>query len=44
VKQQYLPDELVGSKFYIPSEMGYEKQIREHFKKIKGTDQEGNES
>jgi putative ATPase len=44
VKQQYLPDELVGSKFYIPSEMGYEKQIREHFEKIKGTDQEGNES
>ena len=44
VKQQYLPDELVGSKFYIPSEMGYEQQIREHFAKIKGTDQEGNES
>jgi putative ATPase len=36
VEQQYLPDELVGSKFYIPSEMGYEKQIQEHFKRIKG--------
>lgn len=36
VEQQYLPDELVGRKFYIPSEQGYEKQIREYFKKIKG--------
>jgi len=36
VEQQYLPDALVGTKFYEPTEMGYEKQIREHFKKIKG--------
>ena len=36
VAQQYLPDALVGTKFYEPSEMGYEKTIREHFKKIKG--------
>lgn len=35
VEQQYLPDTLVGTKFYEPTEMGYEKQIREHFKKIK---------
>lgn len=35
VKQQYLPDALVGSKFYVPSEMGYEKNIREHFHNIK---------
>ena len=34
VKQQYLPDELVGRKFYIPSENGYEKNIREYFDKI----------
>ncbi|MDE6567992.1 MAG: replication-associated recombination protein A [Lachnospiraceae bacterium] len=34
VKQQYLPDELVGRKFYLPSEQGYEKQIREHLQKI----------
>ena len=27
VKQQYLPDELVGRTFYHPSENGYEKQI-----------------
>ena len=36
VEQQYLPDEIKNAKFYIPSENGYEKQIREHFKKIKG--------
>ena len=36
VEQQYLPDEIKDAKFYIPSENGYEKQIREHFKKIKG--------
>ena len=38
VEQQYLPDELVGRQFYIPSEQGYEKQIREYFRKIKGED------
>ena len=37
VEQQYLPDALVGTKFYEPTEMGYEKQIREHFGKIKET-------
>lgn len=36
VKQQYLPDELVGRRFYLPSEQGYEKQIREHLQKING--------
>lgn len=36
VEQQYLPDALVGTKFYEPTEMGYEKNIREHFAKIKG--------
>ena len=30
VKQQYLPDELVGRTFYHPSENGYEKQIRKY--------------
>ena len=29
VKQQYLPDEIVGEKFYEPGENGYEKNIRE---------------
>lgn len=36
VEQQYLPDEIKDAKFYIPSENGYEKNIREYFKKIKG--------
>ena len=28
VKQQYLPDELVGTVFYAPTEQGYEKNIK----------------
>ena len=40
VKQQYLPDDLVGTKFYVPTEMGYEKKIREHFAHIKDEKQE----
>ena len=36
VEQQYLPDEIKDAKFYIPSENGYEKNIREYFEKIKG--------
>ncbi len=35
VEQQYLPDEIKDAKFYIPSENGYEKKIREYFHKIK---------
>lgn len=35
VEQQYLPDELVGSKFYKPSDNGYEKKIQEHMKWLK---------
>lgn len=41
VDQQYLPDQLVGSEFYIPSDNGYEKKIQEWFKHIK--DGEGEE-
>jgi putative ATPase len=36
VKQQYLPDEIKDRKFYIPTDNGYEVQIQEYFKKIKG--------
>lgn len=36
VSQQYLPDEIKDRVFYIPSDNGYEKQIQEYFKKIKG--------
>ncbi len=35
VEQQYLPDEVLGEKFYELSDNGYEKQIKEYFKKIK---------
>lgn len=35
VKQQYLPDNLVGRTFYQPTEMGYEKQIQDYFRFIK---------
>lgn len=35
VKQQYLPDGLVGETFYRPAESGYEKKIREHMAWIK---------
>ena len=35
VRQQYLPDELVGRKFYVPSDNGYERNISEYFDKIK---------
>lgn len=34
VKQQYLPDALVGQKFYEPSDNGYEKQIKTHLNRI----------
>ena len=33
VEQQYLPDSLVGKKYYIPSNNGYEKTIKEIRKK-----------
>ncbi|MGI6240164.1 MAG: hypothetical protein ACOYI5_11145, partial [Christensenellales bacterium] len=29
VKQQYLPDEARGTPYYVPSEQGFETQIRE---------------
>jgi len=35
VKQQYLPTELVGTSFYRPTDIGYEKEIQEHFKILK---------
>lgn len=34
VEQQYLPDELVGTRFYEPGTLGYEKNIIEHFHNI----------
>ncbi len=36
VKQQYLPDELVGKIYYNPSENGVEKKIKESLLKLRG--------
>ena len=30
VEQQYLPDEIKDARFYMPTENGYEKEIKEH--------------
>ena len=35
VKQQYLPDALKDERFYEPTEIGYEKKIREHLEFLK---------
>jgi putative ATPase len=35
VKQQYLPDGLTDQVFYEPTDIGYEKKIQDHMKKIK---------
>lgn len=35
VNQQYLPDEIKDSVFYVPSDNGYENTIQEYFKRIK---------
>ena len=36
VKQQYLPDELVGRRYYEPSDNGVEKKIKESLKRLRG--------
>lgn len=38
VKQQYLPDTLVGQQFYVPGDNGYEKDIKDWFGFIKKDD------
>ncbi|MGN0426326.1 MAG: replication-associated recombination protein A [Agathobacter sp.] len=43
VKQQYLPDGLTDKVFYHPTDIGYEKNIQEYFKKIKGESEETKE-
>ena len=35
VEQQYLPDEIRDAKFYVPTDNGYEKTIKEYFERIK---------
>ena len=39
VKQQYLPDELVGQIFYHPTDIGYEKVIGDRLKRLRERDQ-----
>ena len=34
--QQYLPDEIRDARFYEPSDSGYETQIKEHLKRLRG--------
>jgi len=36
VKQQYLPDELLGKRYYEPSDNGVEKKIKESLKRLRG--------
>lgn len=35
VDQQYLPDDLVGTRFYSPTEIGYEKNIKQHLEYLR---------
>ncbi|HHX77744.1 MAG TPA: replication-associated recombination protein A, partial [Firmicutes bacterium] len=37
VKQDYLPQEALGERFYLPKEIGREKIIKERLDKLKGT-------
>lgn len=37
VNQQYLPDELVGTVYYNPTENGVEKRIKQHMENLKGS-------
>jgi putative ATPase len=36
VKQQYLPDELVGKRYYNPGDNGVEKKIGESLRRLRG--------
>lgn len=36
VAQQYLPDELVGTIYYAPTENGVERRIKEYLRRLKG--------
>lgn len=35
VQQQYMPSEIEGTKFYHPTDMGYERKMKEHLEKLK---------
>jgi len=40
VEQQYLPDELVGRKFYDPGDLGYEKTMKERLERLRNRKKE----
>ena len=42
VEQQYLPDALVGRRYYEPSDQGWEQRIRERMDKLRTARQQGN--
>ena len=35
VKQQYLPDEIIGARFYEPTDIGHEKNIKERLERLR---------
>ena len=35
MEQQYLPDDLKYAKFYVPSDHGYEKVVKERQERLK---------
>lgn len=41
VPQQYLPDHLVGTQFFKPSEQGYEAKIKEYINQLRNKQAEG---
>ncbi|MCD8096485.1 MAG: replication-associated recombination protein A [Lachnospiraceae bacterium] len=38
VKQQYLPDELLGERFYEPTDIGAERAMKERLERLRGRD------
>lgn len=40
VKQQYLPDGLIGETFYEPTENGYEKQVSAYMERLKNQEEQ----
>ena len=39
VKQQYLPDEICGERFYEPTEIGYEERIKERLERLRNREE-----
>lgn len=39
VKQQYLPSEIDGSRFYHPTELGYERKVKEHLEHLRSREE-----